>query len=109
MITVEERPMASCPSCTKPIYNRRKNRCEFCGTQLPAILLLGEAQKRELVRISQAEKVRHAEWKRDLDRHTDHSDGSGSGLSYWIQPADPSWHHHGRRTEWPHAAHPPHR
>tara|TARA_R110000787_G_scaffold177046_9_gene289115 strand:+ start:304 stop:540 length:237 start_codon:yes stop_codon:yes gene_type:complete len=31
-----------CPSCEKPIYNRRVDKCEFCGETLPSELLYSE-------------------------------------------------------------------
>ncbi|MBA6262140.1 hypothetical protein [Colwellia sp. Bg11-12] len=31
-----------CPSCERPIYNRRVNKCEFCGEALPKELLFSE-------------------------------------------------------------------
>ncbi len=31
-----------CPSCEKPIYNRRIEKCEFCGEALPKGLLYSQ-------------------------------------------------------------------
>ena len=31
-----------CPSCERPIYNRRIDKCEFCGETLPSELLYSE-------------------------------------------------------------------
>jgi hypothetical protein len=31
-----------CPSCEKPIYNRRVETCEFCGEVIPSELLYSQ-------------------------------------------------------------------
>lgn len=34
-----------CPSCNRPLYNRRRDTCEFCGVAVPEELLLSPAQQ----------------------------------------------------------------
>ena len=34
-----------CPSCERPLYNRRRSDCEFCLHPLPAALQLSAAQQ----------------------------------------------------------------
>ena len=37
-----------CPSCERPIYNRRINKCEFCEKVLPNDLLLSQSEIEDL-------------------------------------------------------------
>ncbi len=34
-----------CPSCSRPIFNRRLPDCEFCGAPLPEELLMKEEEQ----------------------------------------------------------------
>jgi hypothetical protein len=47
-----------CPTCARPLYNRRRKECEFCGAPIPASLQLTEAQKDRLDRIKADEARR---------------------------------------------------
>ncbi|MCE2594969.1 hypothetical protein K6Y31_09085 [Motilimonas cestriensis] len=46
-----------CPSCERPIYNRRIEKCEFCGDALPNELLYSQNDVDNLDR-QQAESLK---------------------------------------------------
>ncbi|MDO6528036.1 hypothetical protein Q4519_20380 [Motilimonas sp. 1_MG-2023] len=58
-----------CPSCERPIYNRRIEKCEFCGDALPNELLYSQNDVDNLDR-QQAES---------LKRQTNTSSSSSGG------------------------------
>lgn len=70
-----ERNMPHCPHCNKAIYNRRRDRCEFCEKPLPKELLLSPEQRAKLDAMKEVERKRLTEWKQEMDRRTDHSEG----------------------------------
>src|SRR5688500_5835292 len=35
----------TCPACSRPLYNRRRASCEFCGKPVPTSLLLSAAER----------------------------------------------------------------
>ena len=37
-----------CPSCERPIYNRRIKECEFCSASIPAELLFSDEEVDDL-------------------------------------------------------------
>jgi len=72
--------MANCPKCNKVVYNRRRDKCEHCGALIPKELLLSEVQKNKLDQMKDSERKKFKEWKDEINKHTDHSDGGGSFL-----------------------------
>ena len=43
-----------CPSCRRPLYNRRRATCEFCGAEVPEGLLLTPEQRGSLGRLRES-------------------------------------------------------
>jgi ribosomal protein L37E len=39
-----------CPACARPLYNRRRKDCEFCGAPIPRSLQFSESQKQRFDR-----------------------------------------------------------
>jgi hypothetical protein len=56
-----------CPSCGREVYNRRRKKCEFCGSELPPSLRLSDAQMAYILNLRKEEARRHREFmERDL-------------------------------------------
>ena len=51
-----------CPSCNKPLYNRRRATCQSCGSALPKHLLLDTAQRERLAELREQEDKKHREF-----------------------------------------------
>lgn len=66
-----------CPSCNRPLYNRRRDTCEFCGEAVPEELLLSSEQQAALDKL----KEYHL-------RRRPSSDSSRGG---WIAAGDTGW------------------
>jgi len=64
-----------CPSCTRPIYNRRIEKCEFCGDALPSKLLYSQNDVDNLDK-QQAESL-----KRQVNTSSNSSDGGADFFS----------------------------
>ena len=48
-----------CPTCERPLYNRRRDACEFCGGFVPYPLRLTKAQLAKIERMKREEDQRH--------------------------------------------------
>ena len=55
----------TCPACARPLYNRRRATCEFCGKTIPASLLLSNAQQSRIAEIRHGDRRRATEPGRD--------------------------------------------
>jgi len=51
-----------CPSCDRPLYNRRRVTCEFCGATIPQTLLLNQAQIDAIERLKSVEAKDHRDF-----------------------------------------------
>jgi hypothetical protein len=51
-----------CPSCNKPLYNRRRSTCQSCGAALPKHLLLDAAHRDRLSEVRRQEEKNHREF-----------------------------------------------
>jgi hypothetical protein len=51
-----------CPSCNKPLYNRRRATCESCGAALPKHLLLDAGQRQRFEELRRQEDKAHREF-----------------------------------------------
>jgi hypothetical protein len=50
-----------CPSCNKPLYNRRRATCQSCGAPVPEHLLLNADQRDRLDEFRKREEKDHRE------------------------------------------------
>ncbi|HEX8911222.1 MAG TPA: hypothetical protein VF796_02600 [Humisphaera sp.] len=70
-----------CPACQRPLYNRRRPDCEFCGAVLPAGLLLSPIQvamiDKEKRDMEAAARQRQEEDRRQADARDSHWNGGG--------------------------------
>jgi ribosomal protein L37E len=57
-----------CPSCARPLYNRRREKCEFCGATIPDALRLSASQRQFIERLKSDESAQHRDFmqKRSL-------------------------------------------
>jgi hypothetical protein len=56
-----------CPACKKPLYNRRRDRCESCGSSVPEAHRLSQKQRQFLDDLKTRETREHrAFMERDL-------------------------------------------
>ena len=62
-----------CPSCERPIYNRRIEKCEFCGAILPNELLYSQSD------VDNLNKQQTESLKRQADTSSNSSSG-GAGF-----------------------------
>jgi hypothetical protein len=53
-----------CPACKRPIINRRRNLCAYCGATLPSALLFTSVEIARLDKMEQEEEARRAERKK---------------------------------------------
>ncbi len=73
-----------CPKCGRPLYNRRRKTCEFCGTEIPAALRLTDRQ----IAFVDGLKRTEAEHHRQFMQHppggsaAGHSLGTDLGISF---------------------------
>lgn len=51
-----------CPSCNRPLYNRRRATCEFCGKPVPDALRLSGDRRAKIDRLKADEAKRHREF-----------------------------------------------
>ena len=51
-----------CPSCNKPLYNRRRATCESCAVVIPEHLLLNAAQRQRLAEVRKQEEKEHRDF-----------------------------------------------
>ena len=51
-----------CPSCERPLFNRRRKTCEFCGKPIPEAYLLTVSQTAKLDRLKAEEAKQHKEF-----------------------------------------------
>ena len=49
----------ACPACDRPLYNRRRTNCEFCGATVPASLLMSQTQQARVDDICRGDRRRH--------------------------------------------------
>ena len=67
-----------CPSCNRPLYNRRRATCEFCGKPIPASHLLSARQRGAIDQLKKDEAKRHREFmERDISTGGGGPDVSG--------------------------------
>jgi len=64
-----------CPHCQRPLVNRRRGTCGYCGGLIPAELLLSDAQQSSLDKLKAQDRRRHAQSQEDLKLNID--DGYG--------------------------------
>jgi hypothetical protein len=48
-----------CPACERPLANRRRAACEFCGEEIPRHMLLTAEQQAEIDQMKRVENQRH--------------------------------------------------
>lgn len=65
-----------CPKCGRPLYNRRRKTCEFCGTEIPAALRLTDRQIAFVEGLKRAEAEHH----RQFMQHPPGGSGVGTSL-----------------------------
>ncbi len=63
-----------CPSCNRPLYNRRRDTCEFRGEAVPEELLLSPEERVVLDKLKEC--------------HLRRRPSSGSGGGGWIGAGD---------------------
>jgi hypothetical protein len=63
-----------CPSCERPIYNRRIDKCEFCGGVLPSELLYSQ---------SEVDKLDNQQTESLKKRMDTSSNSSGGGADFF--------------------------
>jgi hypothetical protein len=51
-----------CPTCDRPIYNRRRKWCEFCNGPIPESYLLSQTQMAAIDRLKADEAKQHKEF-----------------------------------------------
>jgi len=70
-------PAFGCPACGRPLYDRRRPDCGYCGASVPEALRLTGAQA-EAFEDERDQKGRDTErFKRMLDSCCDHAKGHG--------------------------------
>jgi len=69
-----------CPACERPLSNRRRPTCEFCGEPIPPALLMNPAQAGAIDRLKQAEERR-----RQLKKLSEKKTGGGD-VGGWNDP-----------------------
>jgi ribosomal protein L37E len=68
-----------CVSCEKPLYNRRRKTCEFCGAAIPESLRLSAKQQAFIQKL----KVDEAKQHRDgIEAEVFHASRTING--YWF-------------------------
>ena len=65
-----------CPSCNRPIANRRSNICMYCESELPKELLFTTEQSKKLEETKQKDKERHEDF---MKKPFDMPGGNGGG------------------------------
>jgi ribosomal protein L37E len=55
-----------CPACARPLYNRRRKDCEFCGALIPRSLQFSESQKQRFDRLKADEAKQHRDFIQSL-------------------------------------------
>jgi ribosomal protein L37E len=55
-----------CPACARPLYNRRRKDCEFCGAPIPRSLQFSESQKQRFDRLKADEAKQHRDFIQSL-------------------------------------------
>ena len=68
-----------CPKCDRPLYNRRRKWCEFCGSPVPEAQLLSQSQMAALDKLKAAEAKQHKEFMEQPDGLPGGSTFSGFG------------------------------
>ena len=68
-----------CNGCGKPLYNRRRKNCEFCGGVIPEADRLSGKQQAFIEKLKVDEAKQHRE---AMEQHKDdvHGGGWGGGL-----------------------------
>lgn len=75
----------TCPNCRRPLYNRRRPKCEFCNATVPDVLLLSPRQQADIDRMKKAERATHrTTMSRELggDGGTSFFVDGGGGISF---------------------------
>ena len=47
-----------CPACERPLLNRRRPKCAFCGAEIPAELLMNAEQRGAITKMANEEEKR---------------------------------------------------
>ena len=68
-----------CVQCRRPLYNRRRKTCEFCGAAVPERLRLSPRQVAAIERLKAEEAKQHKEFM-DRELPGDGMDLGGGGL-----------------------------
>lgn len=71
-----------CPGCNRPIYNRRRKACEFCGDAIPDSLLFTSRQSALIERLKTDESKQHREFM-ERDLHPGSGDHAVVYLPVW--------------------------
>ena len=69
-----------CPKCARPLYNRRRANCEFCGATIPQFQRLSTAARQLIDRMKADEARQHREF---MSRETGGMGPSAIGISLW--------------------------
>lgn len=56
-----------CPGCGRPLYDRRRDTCGYCGQQMPESQCFSETQIDQIGRQREAEKKKHQAFKNILE------------------------------------------
>ena len=91
----------NCPSCQRPLHNRRRANCEFCGKPIPDALRFSAQKRRFLERIEDPDKnwkfsasdVREREfWDDYMEVYEEMIRQTASPAAPWyVVPADNKW------------------
>ena len=63
----EEQSVFICPACGRPLYDRRRPDCGYCGRPTPQEMRLTQAQADEIDRQLADERKREDEFKQAVD------------------------------------------
>ncbi len=74
---MDDEPVFACPACGRPLYDRRRPHCGYCGAAVPEALRLTAAQA-VAYEDERRQKGRDMErFTRMLDSYCDHAKGHG--------------------------------
>ena len=56
----------NCPSCQKPLVNRAKEKCLYCGKPVPEALLFSREERERRAQMRLVERLAHEEHDRKI-------------------------------------------